>query len=125
VPPPAAINQPQVASRPPAGAAVRGCYRVGRSGGNYIRFCFDGSSGSREETVTASGNSYTNSALQLSTTRDTCRAPLSVSGGGDELRVSWPTAMCGQSATSAGATTCRPAGDGSVLTCGGEAYRRE
>jgi hypothetical protein len=125
VPPPAAINQPQVASRPPAGASARGCYRVGRSGGNYIRFCFDGNAGSREETVSSAGNGYTNSALSVSTIRDTCRAPLSVMGGGDDLRISWPIAMCGQNTTSAGSASCRLAGDGSVLTCGGESYRRE
>jgi hypothetical protein len=42
---------------------------------------------------------------------------------GDEVRLSWPAATCGQNTTSGGSTTCR-ASQG-ALVCGVETYRRE
>jgi hypothetical protein len=125
-PTPAAANAPpqQVASRPPAGAGPRGCYRAARSGGNYVRFCFDGGSGRREEAVSTEVQSGV--FVSSSNTRhDLCQAPLAIAGGGDELRVSWPASACGPSSSSGGSTICRVSGDGSVLTCGSEPYRRD
>jgi uncharacterized caspase-like protein len=124
-PPPAANAPPQqVASRPPAGAGPRGCYRASRSGGNYVRFCFDGGSGRREESV--STEVQAGAFVSSSNTRhDLCQAPLTVAGGGEGLRVSWPAAACGPSSSSGGSTICSVSGDGAVLTCGSEAYRRD
>jgi hypothetical protein len=73
--------------------------------------------------VTQQSYGFTASNLSQSSFRDTCRAPLNVVASGDEVRLSWPAATCGQNTTSGGSTTCR-ASQG-ALVCGAETYRRE
>jgi hypothetical protein len=125
--PPAAVARPPAAVTPPAAnaGAISGCYRTARSGGNYVRFCFEGGGGAREESVSSQSFGYTQANMSQSTLRDVCRAPLSIASGGDELRVSWPAATCGTGSSSGGSALCRVGGDRNTVVCGGETYRRD
>jgi hypothetical protein len=126
VAPRAAQAATQVAARPaPVAAPANGCFRLARSGNQYVRLCLAGAGGRREEAIAFSWESGSFSGGGWAHDRtEVCSAPLAVADLGGEVRLSWAASTCGQAAASGGSATCR-VGDGGALTCGGDVYRRE
>jgi hypothetical protein len=79
----------------------------------------------REEGIYALAHRGGGALTSASWRVEVCRAQVTIASLGDQLRLSWPAASCGQETTSAGSTLCQPGGDGAALTCGATTYRRE